>query len=38
MGNASVAVKKAADYVDVVLAADPQFETPHMRQLDLRSI
>jgi hypothetical protein len=31
-------MKKAADYVDVVLAADPQFETPHMRQLDLRSI
>ena len=31
-------MKKAAEYVDVVLAADPQFETPHMRQLDLRSI
>ena len=31
-------MKKAADYVDVVLAADPQFETPHMRRLDLRSI
>ena len=31
-------MKKAAAYVDEVLAADPQFETPHMRQLDFRTI
>ena len=31
-------MRKAAAYVDEVLAADPDFKTPHMRQLDLRSI
>ena len=34
----SAIMRKAATYVDEVLAADPQFETPHMRQLDFRSI
>lgn len=34
----SAIMRKAAAYVDEVLAADPQFETPHMRQLDFRSI
>ena len=31
-------MKKAAAYVDEVLAADPGFEIPRMRQLDVRSI
>jgi pyruvate,water dikinase len=31
-------MKKAASYVDEVLAADPGFEIPRMRQLDVRSI
>ena len=31
-------MKKAAGYADEVLSADPHFETPHMRQLDVRSI
>jgi ATP-dependent DNA helicase RecG len=31
-------MKKAAAYVDEVLAADPSFELPQMRRLDFRSI
>lgn len=31
-------MKRAAAYVDEVLAKDPQFETPNMRQLDFRTI
>ena len=31
-------MRKAAAYVDEVLAADPDFSTPHMRKLDFRSI
>ena len=31
-------MKKAASYVDEVLAADPGFEIPRMRQLEVRSI
>ena len=34
----SAIMRKAAAYVDEVLAADPDFKTPHMRQLDFRSI
>ncbi len=34
----SAIMKKAAAYVDEVLASDPDFKTPHMRQLDFRSI
>lgn len=34
----SAIMRKAASYVDEVLAADPDFETPHMRQLDFRTI
>ena len=31
-------MRKAAAYVEEVLAADPQFEMPSMRKLDLRTI
>ena len=31
-------MRKAAAYVDEVLSSDPEFETPHMRQLDFRTI
>ena len=31
-------MRKAASYVEEVLAADPQFEMPSMRKLDLRTI
>ena len=31
-------MRKAAAYVDEVLTVDPDFTTPHMRQLDLRTI
>ena len=34
----SAIMRKAAAYVDEVLTADPDFKTPHMRQLDFRSI
>ena len=34
----SAIMKKAAAYVDEVLAADPGFELPQMRRLDVRSI
>ena len=34
----SAIMQKAAAYVDEVLAVDPDFKTPHMRQLDFRTI
>ena len=34
----SAIMRKAAAHVEEVLLADPEFETPHMRQLDLRTI
>ena len=34
----SAIMRKAAAHVEEVLLLDPEFETPHMRQLDLRTI
>ena len=34
----SAIMRKAAAYVDEVLAVNPDFKTPHMRRLDFRSI
>ena len=34
----SAIMRKAAAHVEEVLLSDPEFETPHMRQLDLRTI
>ena len=34
----SAIMRKAAAHVEEVLLSDPEFETPHMRQLDIRTI